>query len=41
LWADVFLVKDEANPDPSHPEFDPLSVHYIRKREYTTFAYDI
>jgi hypothetical protein len=24
-------VKDGSNPNPSHPAFDPLSVHHIRK----------
>jgi hypothetical protein len=32
LWADVFLTKEEASPDPSDPSFDPQSVHHIRKR---------
>ncbi|KAG2156434.1 cleft lip and palate associated transmembrane protein [Suillus clintonianus] len=31
LWADVFLVKDGASPDPSNPSFDPQSVHHVRK----------
>ncbi|KAG9317779.1 transmembrane protein [Chiua virens] len=31
LWADVFLAKNGANPDPSDPSFDPQSVHHIRK----------
>ncbi|KAF8437184.1 cleft lip and palate transmembrane protein 1-domain-containing protein [Boletus edulis BED1] len=31
LWADIFLTKEGANPDPSDPSFDPLSVHHIRK----------
>ncbi|KAG6373763.1 cleft lip and palate associated transmembrane protein [Boletus reticuloceps] len=31
LWADVFLTKEGANPDPSDPSFDPHSVHHIRK----------
>ncbi|KAH7887397.1 cleft lip and palate transmembrane protein 1-domain-containing protein [Phlebopus sp. FC_14] len=31
LWADVFLTKDGASPDPSNPSFDPQSVHHIRK----------
>ncbi|KAL6305894.1 cleft lip and palate transmembrane 1 [Sparassis latifolia] len=31
LWADVFLVRDGASPDPSSPKFDPSSVHHIRK----------
>lgn len=32
LWADVFLTKEGASPDPSHPSFDSQSVHHIRKR---------
>ncbi|EIN10835.1 cleft lip and palate associated transmembrane protein [Punctularia strigosozonata HHB-11173 SS5] len=31
LWADVFLVKEAASPDPSSPNFEPSSVHHIRK----------
>jgi hypothetical protein len=31
LWADVFLVKDGASPDPSNSSFDPHSVHHVRK----------
>ncbi|KAF9236213.1 cleft lip and palate associated transmembrane protein [Melanogaster broomeanus] len=31
LWADVFLTKEGASPDPSHQSFDPQSVHHIRK----------
>ncbi|KAF9226832.1 cleft lip and palate transmembrane 1 [Gyrodon lividus] len=31
LWADVFLTKEDASPDPSNPSFDPQSVHHIRK----------
>ncbi|KAH9849977.1 cleft lip and palate transmembrane 1 [Lenzites betulinus] len=30
LWADVFLVRDGASPDPSDAKFDPLSVHHMR-----------
>ncbi|KAI0824729.1 cleft lip and palate transmembrane 1 [Trametes gibbosa] len=30
LWADVFLVRDGASPDPSDAAFDPLSVHHMR-----------
>lgn len=32
LWADVFLTKEGASPDPSNPSFDPQSIHHIRKR---------
>ncbi|KDQ64299.1 hypothetical protein JAAARDRAFT_118483 [Jaapia argillacea MUCL 33604] len=31
LWADVFLVKQGASPDPSNPQFNPASVHHVRK----------
>lgn len=31
LWADVFLVKDGASPNPSQPNFDPEAVHHSRK----------
>jgi hypothetical protein len=31
LWADVFVVKDGASPNPSNPSFDPHSVHHSRK----------
>ncbi|KAK7696037.1 hypothetical protein QCA50_000678 [Cerrena zonata] len=31
MWADVFLVKDGASPDPNDSKFDPDSVHQIRK----------
>ncbi|KAI0751554.1 cleft lip and palate transmembrane 1 [Daedaleopsis nitida] len=30
LWADVFLVRDNASPDPSDPKFDPRAVHHAR-----------
>ncbi|KAI0368074.1 cleft lip and palate transmembrane 1 [Pilatotrama ljubarskyi] len=30
LWADVFLVRDGASPDPTDPKFDPRSVHHVR-----------
>ncbi|KAI9001375.1 cleft lip and palate transmembrane 1 [Trametes punicea] len=30
LWADVFLVRDGASPDPSDAKFDPRSVHHVR-----------
>lgn len=33
LWADVFLVKDGASPDPSKPNFDSRAVHHTRKCE--------
>ncbi|TFY83691.1 hypothetical protein EWM64_g321 [Hericium alpestre] len=31
LWADVILTRDGASPDPSSPDYDPLSVHHVRK----------
>ncbi|KIM75025.1 hypothetical protein PILCRDRAFT_827729 [Piloderma croceum F 1598] len=31
LWADIFVVKDGASPNPSNPSFDPHSVHHSRK----------
>ncbi|PVF99354.1 cleft lip and palate transmembrane 1 [Serendipita vermifera] len=31
LWADVFLTKDGANPNPTSPGFEPNSVHHVRK----------
>jgi hypothetical protein len=31
LWADVFLVKDGASPNPRHDNFAPESVHHVRK----------
>ncbi|KAG8793527.1 hypothetical protein FRC16_010921 [Serendipita sp. 398] len=31
LWADVFLTKDGANPNPTNPGFIPGSVHHVRK----------
>lgn len=35
LWADVFLVKSGASPDPNSPKFDPRAVHHMRKREHS------
>lgn len=32
LWADIFLVKNGADPDPSSPNFSPSSIHHVRKR---------
>ncbi|KZT72534.1 cleft lip and palate associated transmembrane protein [Daedalea quercina L-15889] len=31
LWADIFLVKDGASPDPSKPNFDARAIHHARK----------
>lgn len=30
LWADVFLVRDGASPDPTDSKFDPRTVHHVR-----------
>ena len=32
LWADIFLAKDGAYPDPQDSAFDPALVHHVRKR---------
>ena len=34
LWADVFVVRDGASPDPSDAKFDPRAVYHIRTREF-------
>ncbi|KAK2465943.1 hypothetical protein APHAL10511_001584 [Amanita phalloides] len=31
LWADVFLARNGANPNPHNPDYDPLEIHHIRK----------
>ncbi|KAI0068689.1 cleft lip and palate transmembrane 1 [Artomyces pyxidatus] len=31
LWADIFLTKDYASPDPASPQYDAASVHHVRK----------
>ncbi|CCA70315.1 hypothetical protein PIIN_04254 [Serendipita indica DSM 11827] len=31
LWADIFLTKDGANPNPTKPGYIPGSVHHVRK----------
>ncbi|KAA1466458.1 cleft lip and palate associated transmembrane protein [Dentipellis sp. KUC8613] len=31
LWADIFLTKNNASPDDSSPDYDPTSVHHVRK----------
>ncbi|THV08204.1 cleft lip and palate associated transmembrane protein [Dendrothele bispora CBS 962.96] len=31
LWADVFLVRAGASPDPQSPDFDVEKIHHIRK----------
>ncbi|KAF8897926.1 cleft lip and palate transmembrane protein 1-domain-containing protein [Infundibulicybe gibba] len=31
LWADIFLAKEGASPDPRSAKFAPENIHYIRK----------
>ncbi|EJD01145.1 cleft lip and palate transmembrane 1 [Fomitiporia mediterranea MF3/22] len=31
LWADIFLVRDGASPDPSNSAFNPNAIHHVRK----------
>ncbi|XP_006456744.1 hypothetical protein AGABI2DRAFT_154242 [Agaricus bisporus var. bisporus H97] len=31
LWADVFLTRNGANPDPNNSNFNPDDIHHIRK----------
>ncbi|KAF7352379.1 Cleft lip and palate associated transmembrane protein [Mycena venus] len=31
LWADIFLTKDGANPDPRDSAFNPENIHHVRK----------
>jgi len=31
LWADIFLVKNGANPNPLNPAYDSKHVHHVRK----------
>ncbi|KAJ7432996.1 cleft lip and palate transmembrane protein 1-domain-containing protein [Mycena galericulata] len=31
LWADVFLVKNGASPDPQNEAFNPVHIHHVRK----------
>ncbi|THH31309.1 hypothetical protein EUX98_g2887 [Antrodiella citrinella] len=31
LWADVFLTRDGASPNPHDEKFDPASIHHVRK----------
>jgi hypothetical protein len=33
LWADIFLTKEGASPNPQDPRFEPGNVHHVRKRE--------
>ena len=37
LWADIFLVRNGADPDPSSSKFDPSSIHHVRKRTFRLF----
>ncbi|KAJ7223955.1 cleft lip and palate associated transmembrane protein [Mycena rebaudengoi] len=31
LWADIFVVKDGAHPDPQNAAFNPEHIHHVRK----------
>ncbi|TFK66574.1 cleft lip and palate associated transmembrane protein [Pluteus cervinus] len=31
LWAEIFLTRNGANPNPRHPSFNPKDVHHVRK----------
>ncbi|KAF7355746.1 Cleft lip and palate associated transmembrane protein [Mycena sanguinolenta] len=31
LWADIFLAKEGADPDPQNPAFNPEHIHHVRK----------
>lgn len=31
LWADIYITKDGAHPDPQTPSYDPSNVHHVRK----------
>ena len=33
LWADIFLTKNGANPNPRSRKFQLDDVHHVRKRE--------
>lgn len=33
LWADIFLTKNGASPNPHNPLFNPEDVHHVRKRK--------
>ena len=32
MWAEIFLVKDNATPNPHSSNYNPLLVHHIRRR---------
>ena len=34
LWAHIFLTKNNADPDPSSPNYRQDSVHHVSKRAY-------
>ena len=38
LWADIFLARNGANPDPQNSAFDPTLVHHVRKRMFLRFS---
>ncbi|KAJ7693835.1 cleft lip and palate transmembrane protein 1-domain-containing protein, partial [Mycena rosella] len=31
LWADIFLARNGANPNPQNPAFNPENIHHVRK----------
>lgn len=31
LWADIFLTRNGANPNPHHNKFNPVDIHHVRK----------
>ncbi|KAF9450961.1 cleft lip and palate transmembrane 1 [Macrolepiota fuliginosa MF-IS2] len=31
LWADIFVARNGANPDPQNAKFSPIDVHHVRK----------
>ena len=38
LWADIFLTRDNVNPDPRSSAFDPARIHHVRKRMFNVVA---
>ena len=39
LWADIFLARNGANPDPQNFAFNPALVHHVRKRMFLAFYF--
>jgi hypothetical protein len=39
LWADIFLARNGANPDPQNSAFDPALVHHVRKRMFLALLF--